>query len=586
MDVKLGCTSSVTVGLVDTVAGARAIVAVSTATITEAARYPVGDAVYPGEVAATGDRLWFGYDAEQTSDGLGDFGYLDLATSAVQLHDSDADSSRALYSGPPRLAVNPARPGLLVAADVNSTTAWIGVYDVSTGSGTLTGKHLASSSSKTRDIAFTSDGSELIRADVASRQSIDVDSLAVTDVYSGVYQTYAMASSTDGRIALATDQGVEVHAKSSPATSLNVSLPAVNGFRTPSAVNRHGLALEPGGDRLFAVIDGFYLLVLNDPTTTVPTTTASATPAIKLNQPTFYYARPGIPFTITGTATGFAPAVKLTVTRVDSEDPAGKVITTLMPDGFGAFSFTDTLLVEGSAKYTVTYPGTGNWDSVSASLTIYAAKLSVTLSLSGNGKVYAYGTTVTFTAWLRKWSTNRVVEIWADPAGSDLPKRLLKKGAVDSAGKLSVSLKLTRNTVLTTSYAGDDVYGASVGQATVYTQVAVNTKITKHFKTKKIGSKTYYVVRTTKDPHFITTMTYYPDRFYRLVIQKHSGGTWKAFKTASFDLNTKGTSETWITGYYAAGLRFRVRAEYGTSAYSDKVNAKTYGTWRYYTYAK
>ncbi|MFC6610206.1 hypothetical protein ACFQFC_24735 [Amorphoplanes digitatis] len=81
-------------------------------------------------------------------------------------------------------------------------------------------------------------------------------------------------------------------------------------------------------------------------------------------------------------------------------------------------------------------------------------------------------------------------------------------------------------------------------------------------------------------------MTAYPDRFYRLTIEKYSGGKWKTYKTGSFGLDSKGKSETWITGYYKAGLRFRVRAEYGVSTYSDKVNAKTYGAWSYYTYAK
>jgi hypothetical protein len=81
-------------------------------------------------------------------------------------------------------------------------------------------------------------------------------------------------------------------------------------------------------------------------------------------------------------------------------------------------------------------------------------------------------------------------------------------------------------------------------------------------------------------------MTAYPNRYYRLAIEKYSGGRWKSYKTAALSLDSKGKSEAWITGYYPAGSKFRVRAEYGVLRNSDKVNAKTYGTWRYYTYAK
>ncbi|GID97852.1 hypothetical protein Adi01nite_72640 [Amorphoplanes digitatis] len=570
---------------------ASALVAVDTATVTEAARYPVGETVHPSEVAAVGDRLWFGYDHVATYIGRGDFGSVDLGTSEVRLHDYTADSSEGLYNDPPRILASPARPGLLVAANMGDTGAEVGFYDISTGDARLTGKYLPGLGTITGVIAFTADGDKLIRADFGSRQSIDVDTRVGTEVFAGHGSTRGLGVATDGRVAVGTDQGIKVYAQSTTEPTQTISLPAVDGYATrPDDLRGGRLAWEPGGDRLFAIAegrDGFWLLVLNDSSTTLPTKTPPPVPAVALKQPSFSSVRAGTPFTITGTATALPEGAALTVTRVNDEAPAGKVIATVTPDTAGAFGFTDTLTVEGQATYTARYAGTGVGDALtSAGVSVFAAKEPVTLTLSGNGSTYAYGSTVTFTARLGKWGTNRDVEIWADPAGGDQPRRLLKKGAVDSAGKLSVSLRLTRNTALTADYAGDAVYGAVVASATVSTRVAVSTKVTKHYKTKKIGSKTYHVVRTTKDPHFITTMTAYPDRFYRLTIEKYSGGKWKTYKTGSFGLDSKGKSETWITGYYKAGLRFRVRAEYGVSTYSDKVNAKTYGAWSYYTYAK
>lgn len=571
------------------VPGARALVAVATTTVTEATRFPVGDSVYPGEVAAAGDRLWFGYDTSETQQDSGDFGSVDLKTSDVRLHDYAADESWGLYDGPPRLAVSPSRPGLLVAADVHVSNSRIGVYDVSSGTAHLTRKGQVERGLTTSDIAFTSDGSELFRIDYRSRQRIDVDDLSGAEV-DELTLNYAMGAAADGRIAVATEGPgsatvVEVYAKGAAKPTQEIPVPVVDGITSPR-VSQHGLAWEPGGNRLFAVVDGFRLLVLNDPSTTLPTPSHPATPAVTVNRPSFEYARPGTPYTITGTTAGLPAGAALTVTRTNGETPAGKVIATVVPDDSGAFSFTDTVMVEGQVTYEVRYPGTGNWDSLSSVVSLWAYKLATTLSLTGNGSVHAYGTTATFTASLRKWDTNRVVEIWADPAGDDQPNRLIKKGSVDSAGKLSVSLRLTRNTTLTAKFSGDLVYGAGTTSATVYTRVAVDTKITKHFKTKKTASHTYYVIRTTKDPHFITTMTAYPGRYYRLAVEKYSGGKWKSYQTATLSLDSKGRSEAWITGYYAAGSKFRVRAEYGVLRNSDKVNTKTYGSWRYYTYAK
>jgi hypothetical protein len=217
-----------------------------------------------------------------------------------------------------------------------------------------------------------------------------------------------------------------------------------------------------------------------------------------------------VPFTLVGSITAIPAGSEIVVTRVTATEPDGVEFAKVTTSATGAFSFTDTYTVEGYATYTVSYRNELGYMAATDLMQIWCYRLAVSLSLNRDRATYAYGKKVLFTAKLGKTATNRVVEIWADPDGSDLPNRLLKKGPVDSAGKFSASIRLTRNTTLQATFAGDAVYGPSVAFSEVYTRVAVSTKVTKHYKTKKIGANTYYVVRTTKDPRFTTTMTAQP----------------------------------------------------------------------------
>nr|BFE67132.1 hypothetical protein GCM10020092_004330 [Actinoplanes digitatis] len=213
---------------------ASALVAVDTATVTEAARYPVGETVHPSEVAAVGDRLWFGYDHVATYIGRGDFGSVDLGTSEVRLHDYTADSSEGLYNDPPRILASPARPGLLVAANMGDTGAEVGFYDISTGDARLTGKYLPGLGTITGVIAFTADGDKLIRADFGSRQSIDVDTRVGTEVFAGHGSTRGLGVATDGRVAVGTDQGIKVYAQSTTEPTQTISLLGRGRLRHPA----------------------------------------------------------------------------------------------------------------------------------------------------------------------------------------------------------------------------------------------------------------------------------------------------------------------------------------------------------------
>ncbi|GAA2845927.1 hypothetical protein Acy02nite_47620 [Actinoplanes cyaneus] len=579
------------------VPGAKALVSVTTTTITEAKRYPVGDTWYPEEVVAIGNELWFGYDENKDTDGLGGFGSVDLTTSEVRKHEQNGDGAGAWswFSGPPRLLASAARPDLLVATDARSTGGALALYDVSSGTATVTKTTHAPGHIAVDDLIFVANSTALLRIGYSSRWRIGLDDLAVSPAYTNLTATYAADVAADGRVAFAadTDAGAAlvVYQADAIEPAKRITLPKVDGVAVTPAVKR-GLAWEPGGNRLFTVVqrsDEYWLLVLNDPTTTLPappTPPVAGRPSITFQQPPYFYARPNVPFTVTGGTTGILADSELVVTRVSDAAPTSTEIARVRTDATGTFRFTDTLTAEGPATYTVTYKDELGYVAATGLLDLYCYRQPVSLSLDRHGTTYAHGTTVTFTAKLGKTATNRVVEIWADPDGSDLPKRLVKKGAVDSSGKLSVSLKLTRNTNLRASFAGDAVYEPSIADVRVNTRVAVSSTVTKHFQTKKIGAQSYYVVRTTKDPRFTTTMTAYPKRYYRFVFQRYTGGKWKPFRTSYASLDSRGKSSIELTGKYPAGARFRMRAEYATGNYGDRVNAPTYGAWKYFTYAK
>ncbi|MEU8816148.1 hypothetical protein [Actinoplanes sp. NPDC048796] len=205
------------------------------------------------------------------------------------------------------------------------------------------------------------------------------------------------------------------------------------------------------------------------------------------------------------------------------------------------------------------------------------------LTLSPAGTVSAYGTTVTVTARLGATATNRVVEIWADPYGTE-PARLLRKTTVDAKGALTASLKLTRTTTVQVKFAGDAKYLPATAGAVLNTKVAVALQGSRQYKTAKIGTVSYRYYRKTVHPYFVTTMTPYPKRKQRLIFEVASGGAWKTWRVLDVPLTSAGKSVFTLTGAHPAGVRYRVRAAYLTGTSGDTVNYPTYGAYQYFTF--
>ncbi|MEU0341236.1 hypothetical protein ABZ092_20375 [Streptomyces bobili] len=99
--------------------------------------------------------------------------------------------------------------------------------------------------------------------------------------------------------------------------------------------------------------------------------------------------------------------------------------------------------------YKVTYAGDTAHTAASATDKVAVSRAATALTLNNNGKLYNYGTDVKFTAHLGTAYKNRTVQIWADPFGTDEPKKLIKAGTVNSSGNISAWVDMTRGTAVT-----------------------------------------------------------------------------------------------------------------------------------------
>ncbi|MEU2052801.1 Ig-like domain repeat protein [Streptomyces bungoensis] len=556
-----------------------AIAVIDTATDTESTRYAVGDK--PLSVALAGGRLWFGYGG----DAAGGIGSVDLTSDQ---HEVTLDQDKGWYSAP----VLDAAPGsdTLVAGQLGMSPAEIASYDVSSG----TAQKLASTreaGSNLGDFQVTPDGKEVVVASGAPyyHQVFKTADLNEDGKYVSTAYPNSVAIAPNGTVAGGSfawyDPDVYIFKPGSSEAVRTYDFPNTGNTSGADTLAAAGLAWAPDGSRLFAVTsnsEGAYSLRAFDaPTKAVTTVTvdapATATRAKKL--------------TVKGTVTSKAalPAgVQLTVTRTDLESPNGKALAPVTVEADGTYSFTDTPPAGGKVKYTVSYAGDADHAAGSGKDTVEVSRAKTSLTVNNNGKVYAYGKDVTFTAHLGTTYKNRTVEIWADPFGADKPKKLVKSGKVNSHGNLSVTLDLKRDTKVTAKFAGDARYAPASAASTVGARVSVSTSLSRQYKTKSTWGHTYYFFHKSKDPLVTTKMPYYPGRSQKLEFEVYYQGSWYPGDPEYFKLDSDGVSRVQITGDHGqdVGWRFRIRSSYINGSSGDNVNSTTHGAWKYFTYTR
>ncbi|WEH16642.1 Ig-like domain repeat protein [Streptomyces sp. VNUA24] len=551
------------------------IVAVDTATETESARYPVGDA--PVGVAVAGGKVWFGYGAAAE----GNIGSLDLS-GAEPVVALDQDTTRLWYSAP-ILDVVPGS-GTVVAGEPGGSK--LAVYDVSSGAASRTAA-VDTGGGNMGDLAVTPDGQRVVVASGSPyhHQVFKTSDLTADGTYASDTYPNSVAIAPDGTVAAGIDgiyePDIYIYEPGSTTSIREYDFPNTGGSSGGDELPDSGLAWAPDGSRLFAVTyndEGVYSLrTLDAPTRALTTLTvnapATATRAKKL--------------TVKGKITSkaaFPAGVKLTVTRTDLESTSGKALAAVTVAADGSYSFSDTPPAGGKVKYTVKYAGDADHTAASASDTVEVSRATPTLTLDKNRRTYSYGADVKFTAHLGTTYKNRKVEIWADPYGSDRPNKLVKSGTVNSQGNLSATVDLKRDTKVSVKFAGDSRYKARTVTNTVYTKVKISSSISGYYKTQTAWGHKYHFIRKSKDPVLKTVMTYYPNRQQRLQLEYYYDGAWRDWGTQYFELGTSGGSNITLTGTPTTNVRLRFRSEYHDTASGDNVNTTTYGAWKYFIF--
>ncbi|MFE8939894.1 Ig-like domain repeat protein [Streptomyces sp. NPDC007872] len=555
------------------VSGGDKIVAIDTAQTVVTAEYATGGGSRPSTVTAAGGRLWFGYGENWDSD----LGSVDLTTPTPTV--SLKLSAGADWSSPPAVHTDPAAPDTLVAADGAISSGPIVVYD--TASGTPVVRTSAERQGFVKDLDFAPDGKSIVAADrVTSLTRLSLTDLSELEHFPVSWSAEGVDVAPDGTVAAATDDrddvgDIFVFAGGSKAPA---SVRDTRSWMVPRA-----MAWASDSTRLLvpAQTPGqseHTLRVFSTPKyhTTGVTAKAPATVAVLK------------PVTLSGTVASTLPlpaGTPVTVTRYDADFPKGKVVGTAKLGAKGAFSFSDTPTAAGGIKYWVTYKGDARHAPSSGSAVVKVTPFKTYLKLDRHGSTVDYNTSVTYTASLGWSYRNRVVEIWADPYGPE-PKRLLKRGTVNSAGKLSVALKMTRDTYVSAVFAGDTRSGAAVATSAVNTRAGVTTALSRHYKWTKIGGTWYQTYHQTADPLVTAWHNPYPGRKTRYELQVWYAGAWRYGATDLVTLNRGGMAYIAFEGDGAAGYRCRIRTSYIDDVSGDRVNSTVHGAWKYFNFTR
>ncbi|MFF3173930.1 Ig-like domain repeat protein [Streptomyces sp. NPDC057900] len=547
------------------------IVALDAATLDIKARYPVATNIGPLYVEFTGGRAWFSY--ENRSDGHGNLGTVDPAvdpadgTDPVTLGQLSRDPG---FGGAPFLDTDPSAPGLLALGTTDffdRTKDLMAVVDVSGGTPQVTAWHNGDYS-----LNYVSDidlvpGSRQVLVDGTDRHAYADGKFTAA----GAYPAGQRADiAPNGLVAQVSGANVAVYRPG-----------ATKPIRTYAA-DTSALAWAPDASRIFALVNsfgGYTLKALTDPTLNVPSLTVNApSTATRGNQ-----------LTVTGKLSATVPlpsGAKLQVTRTDPESPKGKALPAVAVKADGSYTFKDTPLAGGTVTYKVAYAGDAAHMAVSASDKVTVPHTKPTLTLNKNGNIYNYGADVSFTAHLGSTYKNRTVEIWANPFGGDKPNKLLKTGTVNSSGNFSATVDMTRDTEVTAVFKGDTRTAPRTVKSTAYARVKASTAVSKHYKTAKIGSTSYYWFHKNTDPLLTTTMTYYKGRKQRLDLQVYSGGKWYSAGSEYFPLGTNGKSAVRLGAPGKSGIKARMRPVYVNASSGDTVNSTTFGSWKYLYFSK
>ena len=229
-----------------------------------------------------------------------------------------------------------------------------------------------------------------------------------------------------------------------------------------------------------------------------------------------------------------------------------------------------TFSADGDTLYVV-QRGT---DGESTNLTVLPGALALAQLEVAAPETARYGSTVKVGVRLRSaaGATNRVVRVYADPAGS-LPRQLIAERNAGDDGRFTVSHVVTRNTTFVAEWDGDETYlplfvEDQVGVPAVVTGTLQGFNGTAgRFKLYRAGDEPVYVGKV-KPNHQGDPLVF--------ELGRYSNGRWRVVGRTTLQMNAQSQAAVQIGGL-ATGVNYRVRARFR----GDNVNLADVGPWAY-----
>ena len=208
------------------------------------------------------------------------------------------------------------------------------------------------------------------------------------------------------------------------------------------------------------------------------------------------------------------------------------------------------------------------------------------LSISTAAASYAYGAKVKLTVTLGKNGTDRLVSVYATPAGGK--RKLVITGKVNAKGKLYPAYRITKTTKFTVVFPGDKDHASTTASRTVTAAAQVKAAITGSSKTVKISGVSYRVYPANGTLTLRATVT--PAKPGECVEpeteQYDKGRGWDADTKYGCDkLDAKSSDTAPFSLGQAAGDRYRVRVDYVRGA-KDTANTSAHSDWLYFEVMK
>jgi hypothetical protein len=424
---------------------------------------PAGDTA--SSVAFQFNRIWVSYSNTLET---GAIGYFNVGVTTV-FH-ADALNATGTWPTPPRLAAdpNPATEGTLVAVDNEADPTMVASYNVSGNafSTAPVGENDAlASCTGLSDVAVAAGGAHFLLACTGGNTTLGFTSTTVApyaaaDYASGASPDAVAVAPDNSGFATGTNDGAAPALKvfkGAGTVMTNLPLGPANETVVPG-----GLAWANDAVKLYAVLTNGanyfldtlvypqYLATNLDLVATSPATLAAG---VKVTfKGTLSYEN------ATGTGTT-VPPVGTFVRILRGPNPATVTATLYVKTvAGGAFTVADTPN-PGTYYYTAYFPGTGTnskaWHPVLVPVRVTIAH--TTLKVTTSSTLVKAGTTVTITAHLAKWHTNKTVVIYGR-VGTTGGWTAIKRALVSPKGILTVSVKVSKKMQFYALYQGDAWY--------------------------------------------------------------------------------------------------------------------------------